>query len=88
MSLLDIDAGGFTGAFLRHAFESVPSQKFSNMLVSRLVEDVDTASSRNMHSCFDCCKLFFRQLERSSEAWYVLDILCPPFIKSYSGRHI
>jgi hypothetical protein len=71
MSLLGVEKGGFAGAFLRHAFESIPSQKFSNMLVAQLVEDIDTASIKNRNSCFDCCKLFFRQLERSSEAWYV-----------------
>eukprot|EP01122_Echinamoeba_exundans_P009421 TRINITY_DN3330_c0_g1_i1.p1 TRINITY_DN3330_c0_g1~~TRINITY_DN3330_c0_g1_i1.p1 ORF type:complete len:446 (-),score=114.89 TRINITY_DN3330_c0_g1_i1:1071-2408(-) len=62
------ERGGLAGRLIVRAMESLPSRKFSNVLIETMMDDMDTATIKDMLSCLDLCKLYLRSVTDSAEA--------------------
>lgn len=62
------DRGGLAGRLIVRAMESLAAKKFSNTLIETMMDDMDTATIKDMLSCLDLCKLYLKSVVDSAEA--------------------
>lgn len=68
------DRGGLAGRLIVRAMESLAARKFSNALIETMMDDMDTATIKDMLSCLDLSKLFLKSVVDSAEAWYEISL--------------